>query len=591
MSKMHILGLVLACLIPLSGCYSPGGPVPENPKPPAARQPIPQKVIVEEQTIYSPAPRDNGMPPESCDYIHFIRYRPATPDGKPKEVNAILVLMPGYMGGANEFEYMGRQLVSMSEAQGKESLEVWAIDRRPNCLEDLTGMNAAEESGELPDPKIAIDYYYRGSTIKDKRFQGFLKEQDVPYLSEFGLKLAMEDIYKIITTKVPNLEERQRTVFIGGHSLGTPLTALFAGWDFDGNPNTLEDAGYRNCAGLVLLDGPVFYWDINRFNNISHEDYNQQLQDIRAGIAPRFDFFQGVSPEAMALLEIMAMSAAAKPEEESTLFKNVPYSQEVAALLQLLHSRDLIHFISGKPAVSDFRYTNEALLGVFMDDNFQPVKMLQVSVGFLQGGPVVKKSFPGSLSKLLGIHGIDLDNLFIPWDAGPRDELGKGPLYSWVNFDEIGNANDPDYRSKDGKVIYTTMTEEMTDIQDFARVLYRGPSNYTEWYFPSRLRLDIGAAGAPFNKDVGLTFFHNARVDVPVIAFGAPHGDVPDISGWDEYKSSIASTEFVTIMAPGYNHLDIACAAVDRPGHRENLVFKPLLDFLFRSSEGKTLVP
>ena len=592
MRKIRAQWLILGCLILLlSGCYNPGGSLPENPLPPATREPIPQKVIVEEEQIYSPAPRDNSVPPEVCDFIHFVRYRPATPDPKPKPANAVLVLMPGYMGGANEFEYMGRQLVSMAEAEGRGSLEVWAIDRRPNCLEDLTGMNAAEEAGELPDPQIAVDYYYSGTTIQGNKFKGFLKEEDVPFLSGFGLKLAMEDVYKIITTKIPNPEDRMKTVFIGGHSLGTPLTALFAGWDFDGNPNTLEDAGYRNCAGLILLDGPVFYDDLKKFNNISEEDYLKRLADIRTGLAPRFDFFQGVTPEAMALLEIMGMYAAALPDEESTLFRETPYSKDVATLTQLLHSKDIAHFASGTPAVSDFRYTNEALLGVFMDDNFQPVKMLQASLGFLHGGSVVEKKFPGPLSKLLGIKGIDLDGLFIPWDAGPPDRLGTGPLYSWINFDEVGNAKDPDYRSQDGKFTYTTMQEETTDIQDFARLLYRGPSNFTEWYFASRLRLDMGAAAAPFNTDVGLTFFHNAKVDVPVIAFGAPHGDVPELSGWNEYRDSIASTECVTIVAPGYNHLDINCAAVDRPSHRKNVVFKPLMDFVFQHSGGKVFVP
>jgi len=99
----------------------------------------------------------------------------------------------------------------------------------------------------------------------------------------------------------------------------------------------------------------------------------------------------------------------------------------------------------------------------------------------------------------------------------------------------------------------------------------------------------MGAAAAPFNAAVGLTFFHNSRVDVPVIAFGAPHGDVPEISGWDEYRDSIATNEFTAIMCPGYNHLDINVAAVDRPSHRENEVFEPLLDFALRHSGGPVL--
>jgi hypothetical protein len=258
-------------------------------------------------------------------------------------------------------------------------------------------------------------------------------------------------------------------------------------------------------------------------------------------------------------------------------------------LVKMLHSRDVGHFVSGIPAVSDFRYTNEALLGAFMDDNFMPVKMLQASMGFLRGGAVVTKEFPGRLADSLGLGGIDQDWLFIAWDAGNPLALGTGPLYSWVNFDEVGNAANPEYKDSNGVYTYTTMIEEVSDIQDFARILYRGPSNFTEWYFASRLRLDMGAAAAPFNAEAGLTFFHNSLVDSPVIAFGAPHGDVPDITGWDEYRGSIASSEFTAIMCPGYNHLDINVAAVDRPAHRQNEVFGPIIEFAMEHSGGSVL--
>jgi len=588
--KARCLVLVLLGAL-LFGCYGPGGPSPEDPLAPALREPIPQKVIVEEEVIHSPAPQDNGIPPEACDWIRFVRYRPETADGQPKEVGAILILLPGYMGGANEFEYLGRQMVSMAEAGGAGSLEVWTLDRRPNCLEDLTGVNAAEEAGDLPDPTLAVDYYYHGANIGGNTFAGFLEESQVPFLSEFGLRLIMEDIYTVIAQKIPNPDDRSANVFVGGHSLGTPLTGLFAGWDFDGDPATLEDAGFRNCAGLILLDGPVFYADLERFNNISEANYLQRVTDIRSGSAARLDLFTGVNSEAMNLLELLGLYAAAAPDEESSLLRAVPYSSDVDFLIDLLHSKDLWNFLFGIPSARDFCYTNEAALGVFMDDNFQPVKMLQASLGFLHGGPVVEKDFPGSVAGLLGLEGIDLDSLFIPWDAGPLLELGTGPLYSWVNFDEVGNAADPDYEASSGTFTYTTITEEVTDIQDFARILYRGPSNFTEWYFASRLRLDMGAAGAPFNEAVGLPWVHNEAVDVPVIAFGAPNGDVPDASAWDEYRESIASADFTGIMCPGYNHLDINCAAVDRPGHRENLVFAPLIDFVLSRSTGTVLVP
>jgi hypothetical protein len=585
----RLLPVCIAAL--LFGCYNPGGPSPEDPHPPALREPIPQKVIVEQEAIYSPAPQENGVPPPECDWIRFVRYRPETPDGQPKEVDAVLVLLPGYMSGAGEFDYIARQLVSMAEAGGEKSIEVWAMDRRPNCLEDHTGMDAAEAAGDLPDPTLAVDYYYHGASIGGKFFTGFLQSWQVPYLSEFGLKLFMEDVFTVITRKIPNPEDRRTKVFVGGHSQGTTLTGAFAGWDFDEDPETLDDAGFRNCAGLVLLDGPVFYWDLGKFNNISEADYFQRVAAIRSGAESRFKYFEGVSAEALALLEIVGIYAAAAPDEESTLLREVAYSGDVAYMISLLHSRDLGHFVLGIPSIRDFRYTNEALLGVIMDDNFMPVKMMQASLGFLHGGPVVAKDFPGSVAGLLGMErDVDTDFLFIPWDAGPPMELGTGPLYSWVNFDEVGNADDPDYRDSNDYYLYTTMTEEVTDIQDFARMIYRGPSNFLEWYYAARLMLDVGAAGTPFNAQAGLSWFHNAAVDVPVIAFGAPHGDAPNMEAWDEYRQSIASTDFTGIVCPGYNHLDINLAAVDRPSRRENLVFAPLLDFVLSHSDGTVLV-
>ena len=64
----------------------------------------------------------------------------------------------------------------------------------------------------------------------------------------------MEDWYEVLRTGIPGQPRRARKVICGGHSLGGPLTAAFASWDFDGDPATRSDAGYKQCAGLVGLD-------------------------------------------------------------------------------------------------------------------------------------------------------------------------------------------------------------------------------------------------------------------------------------------------------------------------------------------------
>lgn len=570
MKRMALLLILMVPLFLATACYIPGGPIPETPVAPAQVVPIEQKVVVQEEFIYSPYSRTNGSVPADftcgwdCDYIRFLRYRPLTEDGLPKSVDAVIVLIPGYMGGANSFDYLGRQIVSMAEADDTiGSVEVWAIDRRGNCLEDLTGMNAAEAAS---DPQIAVDYYFNGLEIGGKTFQGYHSDADLPFLSEFGLELLMKDVWTVITTKIPDSEARRQCVFIGGHSMGGSLTSFFAGWDFDANPATLADAGYMNCAGLIGLDGFVG----PRTSSMDEQTYFDTLNKIRSGEESRLNLFTGVTPEAMALLEILAMNAYLFPDEEATLLRNIPYSEETRNLIKLLHSRNLSHYLSGIPALEDYRFTNEAMLGIFLDDNFQPVSFLEASLGFLKGGPVVEKTFPGDLAELLGMGGtIKSDGVFIAWDAGPPYALGTGPLYSWVNFDEVGNASHPNYMDTTGKTIYTTWTEEVTDINAFAHALYRGPSNFMEWYFTNRISLDSQAAAAPFNKDFGLNFLHGDILNTfPIVNF------------------SVRSDP----QLKGYNHHDVLFAAVDRPYHRPNEVFGRLLTFVFDNAGGMSVV-
>ena len=574
--------VVVAAVCLLSACYEPAqGPIPGPTVLPAPREPIDYDLVkVERELIISPAPCSTQIPPEcpppECDSISFMRYRPNTGNGSIKEVDAVLVLIPGYLGGANEFDYLGRHLVIMAEQAGTGSLEVWAVDRRPNCLEDLTGMNAAEAAG---NPQRAVDYYYYHADEGGRTFDGLLTDADVPYLSEFGLELVMEDIYTVITTKIPDPDDRKNTVFIGGHSLGAPLGFIFAGWDFDGSPSSVEDAGFNNCAGLIGLDGDFQYPFLPNhplYQNIEEAEYDLRLTGIRSGTLPRIGLEYGLTPEMFVLREINAMYAAFAPNDEvPKSWWDIPFSEEVKVMVRLMHSRDFVHFMTNVPSIECFRFTYEALFGLLADDNFQPTKSMQASLGFLHGGPVVEKAFPGPYAAPLGMGDlVDTEGLFIAWDAGPsKRELGTGPLYSWVNFDEVGDSGNPNYMDVDRTLTYTTWAEEVTDIQDYARLSYKGPSNAMEWYYAARFHLDVLVGGAPFSANYGLSFLHKNSADaLPNRAFltdGHPNPD-PNLSG--------------------YNHNDVVVAAVDRPTRRPNEVFAPLMQWVFDHSGG-TVVP
>jgi len=600
--KRYILNLVsflvIATLVLLAGCYVPGGPVPEEPYPNFERawsqEEVDTAVVVDEVSLYSPAPIGNGVPPEVADYVTFLRFRSRSAGGDPAGADAILVVMPGFYCGSNSFWYLGRQMVYMASLQGAD-IEVWAVERRPNRLEDLTGLNAAEAAG---DAAVAIDYYSNNVPVDGDAFGGFLTDATAPYLAEFGMELVMEDVYKVITTMVPDPEVRRSKVFVGGHSLGGPLSHIFAAWDFDGDPATLDDAGYRNCAGLVGLDGALSLTmgmmepALDAFpeeppasggGDGMEAYYTGLVQGLREGNVPRI--FPLLTPDVPIVMELAAMEADQRPQEESTLLEEVPETELVDLMLKLLHSRSLDHFLVHVPDITDFRYTSEALLGAILDDNFMPVKIVQASMGFLAGGAVVEKDFPlpGDLAQvpvlgdLLGSF-ISLERMFIANDAGPSCfQLGNGPLYTWTDFDQVGRASDPDLMDTQGTMTYTTMVEEVSDIRDVAQVVYKGSSNLLEWYFTTRLMVDMLALLFPFAPDYGLNYLHASELgELPML-------EVMAGSNLDPFSQGTPPGE--RLVLEGYNHIDVLTAAADRPLLRENESFPPIIDFMLDSSE------
>lgn len=601
------VSLCLVFVLAGSGCYAPGGPVPRNPGQPVSRawtdDQVSAMVQVDAETIYSPVSRVNGTPPADVDNIHFMRYHLRGASADPASADAILVLIPGLEGGENSFEFLGPQMVYMAKTQKNMNLEVWGTERRNNNLEDLTGLNAAEAAH---DTQVAIDYYWKGAEINGKKFTGFVQNADVPYMSDFGLQLQEEDVYKIITTMVPDANVRRQKLFVGGHSLGGSLTYFFAGWDFDGNPATTDDAGYRNCAGLVALDSMILPGmptnptttastvqavkdalpdnlksQVPTSLGADEDFYSKMIEGMRNGTVPRILPMPVLSPDQMVLAELEGMEADWHPNEESTLLQRIPYDANIETMLKFIHSRDAATFYAWVPSVYNFRFTNAALFGAMMDDNAMPISALQASFGFLNGGAVVRKDFPlpsglAELPLISDISGgfLSRSKLFIANDAGPSyDKLGTGPLYGWTNFDQVGTASDPDYMSQDGTLKYMDMTNEVTDIKDIAGMMYKGPTNITEWYFSMRIMIDLGQALSSFGPKYGLNFLHGDKIaSLPKIEFLAEKG--PSNSNLQLVPAGTGA------KIKGYSHLDVLSAAANCPDRRPNEVFGRLIDFL-----------
>ncbi|MFB9993044.1 alpha/beta hydrolase [Deinococcus oregonensis] len=158
-----------------------------------------------------------------------VRYGSATP-------NAVLLLMPGFLGGAGSFDRLARQIVSLDAG-----VAVWAVDRRSNLLESGAAIANA-------DPAELVRIVQQGIPARPASSLTFMKN--------WGLDTTLRDWREAVReahTLTPN-------VFIGGHSLGGTLTGLYAGYDF-GNapygaaPTPDDQIGFKGVRGLLMLDG------------------------------------------------------------------------------------------------------------------------------------------------------------------------------------------------------------------------------------------------------------------------------------------------------------------------------------------------
>lgn len=162
-----------------------------------------------------------GAGPAKYNVVHVLKI------GSPKAKN-VLVLVPGFQGGAGMLAPVSRDLVKRVP-----NLQVWAVDRRENVFEDTSAFrtrNAAK-----------AEKYYLG--FKYKQYGG--KANPTPFAKKWGLALSLGDIRQVILAA----KKGGHRVFLGGHSLGASTTDAYAGWDFHGHP------GYKDVAGLVLIDG------------------------------------------------------------------------------------------------------------------------------------------------------------------------------------------------------------------------------------------------------------------------------------------------------------------------------------------------
>lgn len=537
MRRLLVLVASIACL----SCSSSDEPARAESSPyvpPPARAVVEPGILREILEIEGVAPEPNpalaAATPAERNVVRVVRYRPDS--SPPKPARAIVVMMPGFLGGAGSFDPLARALVRRGLDDPDGAIEAWAIDRRSNLLEDTHGDDVAEVRG---DPDLARRYYFDGDEVEGKRFAGFVDPSEIPYASEWGAATTLGDLRRVIA-RVPAAERRSRVVLLG-HSMGATLAEAYAAWDFGGA------RGFDELAALVLVDG-VAGREGDPATSFVEGEY------LEGAPAPGGPFGQtGLTAirkgQVYVSLPLLGVSVLEHAERMAIATARAPSAIRVA------HD-DLTTSLSillglGRDALP--KMTNAAAFGLAFDDASSAISIAAVSAGAATGGPLAQ--YEGLLGSRL---------------LQPSD---PSATYAWRGFDEVAPP-------------------ERTRLADLARSWFEGPGlNFGEWYFPTRLALDAGFVGDLTIADddwraaYGLRAKHGRALDLPVLGFAAAlvadpvaGSSAPTASRFDKLRALLAPNPigegrplagvarsdpraFQVIVRPQFTHIDPLQAA------------------------------
>jgi hypothetical protein len=281
--------------------------------------------------------RSPGPGPAATDKVFVTRIGPS-------RAPTVLVLLPGFYGGAGDFLLAGRDIV-----RRVPGMQVWAFDRRSQALEDTRVFDDARAGRTTPEAAFA--YYLGWLTDPSVRphFQP-LDQARLGYARRWGLSMVMDDVRRVIR----RARAQGKRVILGGHSLGASLATIYATWDFRGRP------GYRDVEGLVLVDGGT----LGTFTVPSTAQTRRALADLRRG-DPFVDLL-GIGLPWSAGVFAQAGAVAALKE---------PTAPSIGQAFPLLPAQF-------KPSIPA---TNRGLLGYAFDSDTSPeaLRLIRVNAGRL----------------------------------------------------------------------------------------------------------------------------------------------------------------------------------------------------------------
>jgi pimeloyl-ACP methyl ester carboxylesterase len=578
----------------------------------------------------------------SLNNARYTRHRLAGPEVQP---DAILILVPGFEGGAGNFKIFAENLIPRAAAGG-QNVEVWAIDRRTNQLEDLAGNDIAEE---FLDPQVSLDWMFGGElglTLHptlvagpNRRAVFYNTQSDIPFISNWTSLTFSQDIDAVVDAA--RAAASNQNVFLGGHSAGTGFTARYASTDLNLTGVGPANPGYAKLRGLVLLEGgggstggaPLTADSLDR---IEAKFDGGLFGAVRDNVARCVDGTTACAINTEAVDCIGQVPPKCTPPVTSysivpgLLNVRILATGELAALQAALDpdtGQSIISVDQGAPG-------NNA---IDMVPQLAALGLLPISTAF--GG---LGSFLDDDSPIAGIA------FFVATSCGAPGPV-VGGVQTWQDITEgplpasVLPNNGPAPTTLPGGI--WGQEKENVRMDRLTQGFYTGKTNFTDWYYPNAgLSVttvagvctssvctvgNVGAAcstnancnqavnldssllsGPPRNRRDIENLTQAANINIPVFAVGGSNGLTPVPGNYVPFASSIGACTspscdgtprvvdagvpnpafptfgnvnggFEVVIAEGFSHLDVTTS----DDNVDNPIMPALADFLLRNAQ------
>lgn len=535
-----------------------------------------------------------------------------------EQPDAILVLVPGFEGGASSFAILAENTIARAEVRDLK-LEVWAFDRRGHQIEDREGLDIAEANSS---PLIGLDWLYGGelgltlhpalAAGPNRRAEFHDEHADTAFMANWTSLVISRDIDAVV--EKARITARNGNVFLGGHSAGTGFTARYAATDFNLAGGT-PDPGYAKVRGLVLLeggggstanDGALTTDDLDRIEDKADGGLFYAVRDN----APRC--MDGTACTVATESVDCAGKGKEKCTEPTTAYSIVP---------GLLNPRILASIEPvGIQGVND-PDTGQIILRQDQGAPGNNAIAVVPDLGILNA--LGNGTATGGLGSFLDDDGLIAGfAFFVATSLGaPGDVVGG--LKTWTEV--IDGPMPPSVVPNNGPAPTTGSAVwgqevEVSRLDRMMDIFFEGATNFTDWYYPaaglsttSGINLDSTQLSADPPAGRGRRDIQNltqaANINIPVICFGASNGLTPVTGDYVPFgqslgactapscdgstprivNASVPSEAFPTFggvaggfeayISEGYAHVDITTA--EDGAH--NQVVGPLVDFLVRN--------